>query len=58
MQSGIPDFDTANPDPAEGNPDPFRAQVYADPAHDYSVRRPVHKESGASRFQSCTVHVS
>lgn len=37
MQSGIPDFDTANPDPSKGNPDPFRATVYANPKHDYTV---------------------
>lgn len=35
MQSGIPDFDTANPN--AGNLDPFRATVYAHPDRDYSV---------------------
>ena len=39
MQSGIPDFDTARPDPFKGNPDPFRKAVYEHPGHDYSVRR-------------------
>merc|ERR1719221_1849477 len=37
MQSQVPDFDTANPDPSEGNPDPFRAEVYANPHVDYTV---------------------
>merc|ERR1712159_698975 len=35
MQSGIPDFDTANPSRTGPDLDPFRAQVYAHPTHDY-----------------------
>lgn len=35
MQSGIPDFDTANPSRTGPNLDPFRAQVYAEPSHDF-----------------------
>jgi len=36
MESGIPDFDTAVPS-RHGKPvDPFRATVYAHPAHDYA----------------------
>merc|ERR1712159_601247 len=35
MQSGIPDFDTANPSRHGPDLDPFRATVYAHPTHDY-----------------------
>jgi len=36
MESGIPDFDTASPS-GHGKPmDPFRATVYAHPAHDFA----------------------
>jgi hypothetical protein len=35
MQSGIPDFDTANPSRVGPDTDPFRATVYANPKIDY-----------------------
>jgi len=35
MQSGIPDFDTANPNPHGKDLDPFRATVYANPSEDF-----------------------
>eukprot|EP00929_Paragymnodinium_shiwhaense_P087667 TRINITY_DN4780_c0_g1_i2.p1 TRINITY_DN4780_c0_g1~~TRINITY_DN4780_c0_g1_i2.p1 ORF type:complete len:445 (-),score=70.57 TRINITY_DN4780_c0_g1_i2:423-1757(-) len=35
MQSGIPDFDTANPNPYGKDTDPFRATVYANPTQDF-----------------------
>lgn len=35
MQSGIPDFDTANPSRYGPDTDAFRATVYANPNHDY-----------------------
>merc|ERR1712028_179933 len=35
MQSGIPDFDTANPSRTGPDLDPFRAKVYAEPSHDF-----------------------
>jgi len=35
MQSGIPDFDTANPSRTGKDVDPFRATVYANPTTDY-----------------------
>lgn len=35
MQSGIPDFDTANPSRTGPDRDPFRATVYANPSKDY-----------------------
>ena len=34
MQSGVPDFDTAKPYPRPAV-DPFRAEVYAEPTHDW-----------------------
>jgi CubicO group peptidase (beta-lactamase class C family) len=35
MQSGIPDFDTANPSRHGPDLDPFRATVYAEPTHSW-----------------------
>merc|ERR1711865_125981 len=35
MQSGIPDFDTANPDPHGKDTDSFRATAYKNAAHSY-----------------------
>ena len=35
MQSGIPDFDTANPSRTGPDLDPFRATVYSEPGHDF-----------------------
>jgi len=35
MQSGIPDFDTANPSRTGPDLDPFRAKVYSEPGHDF-----------------------
>jgi len=36
MQSGIPDFDTANPSRTGPDLDPFRASVYANPTENFS----------------------
>ena len=36
MQSGIPDFDTANPSRTGPDLDPFRATVYANPNENFS----------------------
>lgn len=35
MQSGVPDFDTANPSRSGKDLDPFRATVYKNPTHDF-----------------------
>lgn len=35
MASGIPDFDTANPSRSGKDEDPFRAEVYKNPKHNY-----------------------
>lgn len=37
MQSGIPDFDTANPSPSGVSTDPLRAEIYKNAGADYTV---------------------
>ena len=46
MQSGVPDFDTAKPYPRPAV-DPFRAEVYAEPTHDWGPAGLINQVAGA-----------